>query len=77
MDEKKKNIEIKKIEWIEREMRKIRQEIVIIQNDRSFMENVRRENVWIESGVKSSMEKGLENLEEWSEKVMEEEEREM
>lgn len=41
------------------------------------MENVRRENVWIESGVKSSMEKGLENLEEWSEKVMEEEEREM
>lgn len=77
LDEPTNHLDLTTIEWLESELRQIRSAIVLISHDRRFLENVSRATVWLDRGVTRRLEQGFAHFEEWRDKVLEEEERDL
>jgi ABC transport system ATP-binding/permease protein len=77
LDEPTNHLDLTTIEWLEGELRQIRSAIVVISHDRRFLENVSRSTIWLDRGVTKRLEQGFGAFEEWRDKVLEEEERDL
>ena len=77
LDEPTNHLDLTTIEWLENELRQIRSAIVVISHDRRFLENVSRSTVWLDRGVTKRLDQGFGSFEEWRDKVLEEEERDL
>lgn len=77
LDEPTNHLDLATIEWLEQELRQIRSAIVLISHDRRFLENVSRSTIWLDRGVTRRIEQGFSHFEEWRDKVLEEEERDL
>ncbi|MFK4825323.1 ABC-F family ATP-binding cassette domain-containing protein [Paenochrobactrum sp. BZR 588] len=77
LDEPTNHLDLNTIEWLEDELRQIRSAIVLISHDRRFLENVSRSTIWLDRGVTRRIEQGFAHFEEWRDKVLEEEERDL
>lgn len=77
LDEPTNHLDLTTIEWLESELRQIRSAIVVISHDRRFLENVSRSTIWLDRGVTKRLDQGFGSFEEWRDKVLEEEERDL
>ncbi|ASV87436.1 ABC-F family ATP-binding cassette domain-containing protein [Ochrobactrum quorumnocens] len=77
LDEPTNHLDLNTIEWLEDELRQIRSAIVLISHDRRFLENVSRSTVWLDRGITRRIDQGFAHFEEWRDKVLEEEERDL
>ncbi|WP_420961469.1 ABC-F family ATP-binding cassette domain-containing protein [Brucella sp. IR073] len=77
LDEPTNHLDLTTIEWLEDELRQIRSSLVIISHDRRFLENVSRSTIWLDRGVTRRIEQGFGHFEEWRDKILEEEERDL
>lgn len=77
LDEPTNHLDLSTIEWLEAELRQIRSAIVLISHDRRFLENVSRSTIWLDRGVTRRIEQGFAHFEEWRDKILEEEERDL
>jgi len=77
LDEPTNHLDLTTIEWLEGELRQIRSAIVVISHDRRFLENVSRSTIWLDRGVTKRLDQGFGAFEEWRDKVLEEEERDL
>ncbi|GAA0608467.1 ABC-F family ATP-binding cassette domain-containing protein [Paenochrobactrum glaciei] len=77
LDEPTNHLDLNTIEWLEDELRQIRSAIVLISHDRRFLENVSRSTIWLDRGVTRRIEQGFAHFEEWRDKILEEEERDL
>ncbi len=77
LDEPTNHLDLTTIEWLEDELRQMRSAIVLISHDRRFLENVSRSTVWLDRGVTRRMDQGFAHFEEWRDKTLEEEERDL
>ena len=77
LDEPTNHLDLTTIEWLEGELRQIRSAIVLISHDRRFLENVSRSTVWLDRGITRRIDQGFAHFEEWRDKVLEEEERDL
>ncbi len=50
---------------------------MVISHDRRFLENVSRSTIWLDRGVTKRLDQGFGAFEEWRDKVLEEEERDL
>lgn len=77
LDEPTNHLDLTTIEWLEDELRQMRSAIVLISHDRRFLENVSRSTVWLDRGVTRRIDQGFAHFEEWRDKTLEEEERDL
>lgn len=77
LDEPTNHLDLTTIEWLEQELRQIRSSLVVISHDRRFLENVSRSTIWLDRGVTRRLEQGFGHFEEWRDKILEEEERDL
>ncbi len=77
LDEPTNHLDLTTIEWLEDELRQIRSAMVVISHDRRFLENVSRSTIWLDRGVTKRLEQGFGAFEEWRDKILEEEERDL
>lgn len=77
LDEPTNHLDLTTIEWLEGELRQIRSAIVLISHDRRFLENVSRSTIWLDRGMTRRIDQGFAHFEEWRDKILEEEEREL
>ncbi|PRD43911.1 elongation factor 3 [Phyllobacterium phragmitis] len=77
LDEPTNHLDLTTIEWLEDELRQIRSSLVLISHDRRFLENVSRSTIWLDRGVTRRIEQGFGHFEEWRDKILEEEERDL
>ncbi|KXF76279.1 elongation factor 3 [Paramesorhizobium deserti] len=77
LDEPTNHLDLTTIEWLEDELRQIRSALVVISHDRRFLENVSRSTIWLDRGVTRRLEQGFGHFEEWRDKILEEEERDL
>ncbi|PYE88640.1 ABC-F family ATP-binding cassette domain-containing protein [Phyllobacterium leguminum] len=77
LDEPANHLDLTTIEWLEDELRQIRSSLVVISHDRRFLENVSRSTIWLDRGVTRRLEQGFGQFEEWRDKILEEEERDL
>jgi ATP-binding cassette subfamily F protein uup len=77
LDEPTNHLDLTTIEWLERELARRSSAIVVISHDRRFLENVSRATVWLDRGSTKRLEQGFGHFEEWRDKILEEEERDL
>ena len=77
LDEPTNHLDLMTIEWLETDLRQMRSALVVISHDRRFLENVSRSTIWLDRGVTRRLEQGFGAFEEWRDKVLEEEERDL
>ncbi|MGH6761261.1 MAG: ATP-binding cassette domain-containing protein [Phyllobacterium sp.] len=77
LDEPTNHLDLATIEWLEGELRTTRSALVLISHDRRFLENVTRSTIWLDRGVTKRLDQGFLHFEEWRDKTLEEEERDL
>jgi len=74
LDEPTNHLDLPTIEWLEDELRKTRNALVLISHDRRFLERVSTATVWLDRGVSRRLDKGFAHFEVWRDEVLEAEE---
>jgi ATP-binding cassette subfamily F protein uup len=77
IDEPTNHLDLPAIEWLEKELGASGSAMVIISHDRRFLETLSRATVWLDRGRTRSTDRGFGAFEEWRDKVLEEEERDL
>lgn len=77
LDEPTNHLDLPAIEWLEGELARSASAMVIISHDRRFLETLTRETVWLDRGTIRENAKGFAGFEEWRDRVLEEEERDL
>ena len=77
LDEPTNHLDLPTIEWLEEEVRSSRSAFVIISHDRRFLERTTGATVWLDRGATKRLDRGFSHFEEWRDKVLEEEERDL
>ena len=77
LDEPTNHLDVDTIEWLENEVRRYDGSIVVISHDRRFLENVTDQVAWLDRGRVHHLNKNYRNFEAWSEKLLEDEAREL
>ena len=73
LDEPTNHLDITTIEWLENSLRRFRGGLVIISHDRTFLNNTTNTTFWLDRGRVRRLDKGFKYFEEWSEKIIEQE----
>lgn len=74
LDEPTNHLDLPMIEWLEAYLRETRSALVLISHDRRFLEALSRKTLWLDRGMTRLLEKGFAELEDWRDKLLEEEE---
>ncbi|MBP1846643.1 ATP-binding cassette subfamily F protein uup [Rhizobium petrolearium] len=74
LDEPTNHLDLPTIEWLEDELRKTRNALVLISHDRRFLERVSTATVWLDRGISRRLDKGFAHFEAWRDEVLEAEE---
>lgn len=77
LDEPTNHLDITAIEWLEGFLASFSGAVIVISHDRAFLSNVSRSTAWLDRGVLRNNNKGYGNFDEWSLKIIEQEQREL
>jgi ABC transport system ATP-binding/permease protein len=76
LDEPTNHLDLTTIEWLESELARRTNALVIISHDRRFLSNLSRATVWLDRGRTRRIERGFSEFEAWRDEALAEEERE-
>jgi ATP-binding cassette subfamily F protein uup len=74
LDEPTNHLDLPGIEWLERELHRLRSGIVLISHDRRLLERLSRVTVWLDRGITRQLDAGFAEYEAWRDTVLEQEE---
>ncbi len=77
LDEPTNHLDLHVIEWLENYLKGYRGAIVCVSHDRTFLANISNEIFWLDRGKLKVCPKGFGYFEEWSQMLIEQEEREL
>ncbi len=77
LDEPTNHLDLPTIEWLERRLSQSRAAVVTISHDRRFLANMTRTTVWLDRGITKRLDRGFAAFEDWRDKVLEDEERDL
>ncbi|MCE3254925.1 MAG: putative transporter ATP-binding protein [Rickettsiaceae bacterium] len=77
LDEPTNHLDLGIIEWLERYLQSYQGSLLVISHDRKFLENVSNKVYWLRNGVIKVNNQGYRKFEEWSNQILEQEEREL
>jgi ATP-binding cassette subfamily F protein uup len=77
LDEPTNHLDLSIIEWLEKYLQNYPGSLLVISHDRKFLENVSNKIYWLRNGNIKISHQGYRNFEEWSNQILEQEEREM
>ncbi len=77
LDEPTNHLDLEVIEWLENYLNKYNGTIVCISHDRTFLSNVTNKVFWIDRGNLKISPKGFKFFDEWSQSLLEQEEKEL
>lgn len=77
LDEPTNHLDLHVIEWLEEYLKNYRGAIVCVSHDRTFLANISNEIFWLDRGKLKVCPKGFGYFEEWSQMLIEQEEREL
>ncbi|MEF2071764.1 ABC-F family ATP-binding cassette domain-containing protein [Consotaella aegiceratis] len=77
LDEPTNHLDLPTIEWLEDEIRGLKSALVVISHDRRFLDNTTGATVWLDRGTARRLDQGFSAFEEWRDKLLEEEERDL
>ncbi|MEQ8326734.1 ATP-binding cassette domain-containing protein [Parvibaculum sp.] len=74
LDEPTNHLDLPSIEWLEERLSQFRGAFVLISHDRAFLRRLAAGCLWLDRGIVRRLDKGFGAFEEWSEKILAEEE---
>lgn len=77
LDEPTNHLDLPVIEWLEGELARTKSALVLISHDRRFLDNTTNTTLWLDRGTVREHSRGFAFFEEWRDKVLEEEERDL
>ncbi len=77
LDEPTNHLDITAIEWLEGFLSSFSGAVIVISHDRTFLSNVSRSTAWLDRGVLRHNNRGYSNFDDWSLKIIEQEQREL
>ncbi|MES2676962.1 MAG: ABC-F family ATP-binding cassette domain-containing protein [Pseudomonadota bacterium] len=77
LDEPTNHLDLTIIEWLEKYLQNYHGSLLVISHDRKFLENVSNKVYWLRNGALKVSNQGYRKFEEWSNQVLEQEEREL
>lgn len=77
LDEPTNHLDLAAIEWLEQYLANYRGALICVSHDRIFLSNISRKVFWIDRGLIRVCPTGYAGFEEWSEKMVEQEAREL
>ena len=77
LDEPTNHLDLEVIEWLENYLNKFNGTIICVSHDRTFLSNVTNKVFWIDRGNLKISPKGFKFFDEWSQSLLEQEEKEL
>lgn len=77
LDEPTNHLDLNIIEWLEKYLQNYQGSLLVISHDRKFLENISNKVYWLRNGVIKMNNSGYKKFEEWSNQILEQEEREL
>ena len=77
LDEPTNHLDLAIIEWLEKYLQSYNGSLLVISHDRKFLENISNKVYWLRNGVIKVNNSGYKKFEEWSNQILEQEEREL
>ncbi len=77
LDEPTNHLDLTIIEWLEKYLQNYAGSLLVISHDRKFLENISNKVYWLRNGVIKVSNQGYRKFEEWSDQILEQEEREL
>ena len=77
LDEPTNHLDLAVIEWLEKYLQSYHGSVLVISHDRKFLENVSNKVYWLRNGMLKVSNQGYRKFEEWSDQILEQEEREL
>ncbi len=77
LDEPTNHLDLPTILWLEKTLASFRGALIMISHDRSFLNAVSRQTLWLDRGIVRRNEAGFSDFERWSEEVLNAEEMEL
>lgn len=77
LDEPTNHLDISAIEWLEGFIASFEGAVMTISHDRRFLANVSRSTIWLDRGVLRTNDSGYKDFEDWSLRILEQEQREL
>jgi ATP-binding cassette subfamily F protein uup len=77
LDEPTNHLDLTIIEWLESYLKNYQGSVLVISHDRKFLENVSNKVYWLRNGTIKVNEQGYRKFEEWSDQILQQEEREL
>lgn len=74
LDEPTNHLDLPTIEWLESELEAFQGGFIIISHDRTFLNRLTRATLWVDRGIVRRHSKGFLDFEDWSEKILAQEE---
>ena len=74
LDEPTNHLDIVAIAWLEEFIRSFKGGVIIVSHDRTFLANISNHIMWLDQGSMRTHDKGYAMYEEWSERILEEQE---
>lgn len=74
LDEPTNHLDLPSIEWLEERLSQFRGAFVLISHDRAFLRRLAAGCLWLDRGIVRRLDKGFGAFDEWSEKILAEEE---
>lgn len=75
LDEPTNHLDLPTILWLEEKLTQLRSALVLISHDRSFLQKLTNETLWIDRGCARHLSKGFADFESWRDQELEEEEK--
>ena len=77
LDEPTNHLDLEVVEWLENYLNKYKGTIICVSHDRTFLSNVTNKVFWIDRGNLKISPKGFKFFDEWSQSLLEQEEKEL
>jgi ATP-binding cassette subfamily F protein uup len=77
LDEPTNHLDLPAIEWLETYLNQYKGGLVVISHDRTFLENISKSIWWLDRGKLHFHSKGFKDYDAWSERILEDEERQL
>ena len=77
LDEPTNHLDLEAIEWLESYLKSYRGTLLCISHDRTFLANITNQIFWLDRGLLKVAPRGFSYFDEWSETLLEQEEREL
>jgi ATP-binding cassette subfamily F protein uup len=70
LDEPTNHLDLPTIEWIEDELARFKGALLVISHDRTFLNNLTRNTLWLDRGRVQRLDKSFTHFEDWSQEIL-------